>query len=97
MDRRTISHGGKSAYLTTIDARLAWAMLASPGTLLSRDNLHRQAWGYHDTSTMGRCVDVHIAQLRRALTSIDAAISIVCVRAGGYRVDVTTVEEEGAA
>jgi len=97
MDRRTISHGEKTAYLTAIDAKLAWQLLCSPGTLLSRDNLYRAAWGYDDASTMGRCVDVHVAQIRRALASIDAPISIVGVRCGGYRLDVTTVEEEGAA
>jgi len=97
MDRRTITCGGKSAYLTGIDAKLAWTLLSASGTLLGRDDLYRQAWGFDDASTMGRCVDVHIAQLRRALTSIGAPMEIVGVRGGGYRLDVTTVEEEGAA
>jgi len=95
MDRRTISHGGKSTYLTTIDARLAWTMLSSPGVLLGRDDLYRRAWGYDDASTMGRCVDVHVAQIRRALVNIDAPMQIAGVRAGGYRLDVTTIGEEG--
>lgn len=97
LDRHTISYSDRSNYLTAMDARLAWALLSAAGMLLHRDDLYREVWGFDDASTMGRCVDVHIAQLRRVLARIDAPMEVVAVRGVGYRLDVTTVGEEGAA
>jgi DNA-binding response OmpR family regulator len=55
------------------------------GTILSRDYLAHEVWGYADASN-SRTIDVHIRRVRQKLAHCRAAgPAIISVRGMGYR------------
>ena len=65
---------------------LAW-LAGAEGRTVSRAELLREVWGYQRVeSVQTRCVDMHIAKLRRKLGVITDAGLIETVRGSGYRV-----------
>ena len=65
---------------------LAW-LTGAEGRTVSRAELLKEVWGYARVeSVQTRCVDMHIAKLRRKLTQITNENLIETVRGSGYRV-----------
>jgi DNA-binding response OmpR family regulator len=64
--RREVSRGGESVTLSAKEYQLLCYLLDRPDTVVSRDELLEQVWGYR-AATNTRTVDVHLAQLRSKL------------------------------
>ena len=79
-DRREATLDGQQLTLTAQEFALLHALMQSPDTALSRQELLRTAWGYQGIGET-RTVDVHIQRLRRKL----GASCIETVYKLGYR------------
>jgi len=82
-ERHRVSRGDAELKLGPTEYRLLLTLMEKPGRVFSRDQLLDHVWGrdiYVDTRT----VDVHIARLRKALTSRGASDPIRTVRGAGY-------------
>ena len=79
-DRRVATLDGESLTLTAQEFALLHALMLSPDSPLSREELLRTAWGYQGIGET-RTVDVHIQRLRRKL----GAGCIETVYKHGYR------------
>src|SRR5689334_11303210 len=83
--RRRAALAGEHLQLTPTEFRLLSVLAAHPESVLTRDRLAQDAWGYTDASN-GRTIDVHIRRLRMKLSQGQApGPAIVSVRGMGYR------------
>lgn len=80
IESRECTLDGESLPLTAQEFSLLQALMESPDSPLTREELLRTAWGYH-TAGETRTVDVHIQRLRRKL----GASCIETVYKLGYR------------
>lgn len=64
--RRTVKRGGEAVHLTPTEFDLVLALAAKEGSVISRDDLLRNVWGYFD-SAGERTVDSHVRSVRRKL------------------------------
>lgn len=78
--RRQVTFAGMPLTLTAQEFSLLQALMQSPDTAVSREQLLRTAWGY-EAIGITRTVDVHIQRLRRKL----GARYIETVYKTGYR------------
>lgn len=84
-DAMTVSYGGKSVMLPLKEFLLLYKLCASPGRIISRQQIMDDIWGYEngaDTHT----VDVHISRLRSRLSD-NRDIRISTVRGIGYKLE----------
>ena len=73
--------------LTRRDVELLAYLARTPGRPVSRDELLREVWGYAITRGVEtRCVDMHIAKLRKKLATVTRREVVETVRGAGYRV-----------
>lgn len=83
--RRSVAYGGQPVELTALEFDLLATLASSPGRVFTRRQLLERVWGadyYGDE----RVVDVHVANLRRALgDSADEPQVIATVRSVGYK------------
>tara|TARA_R100000935_G_scaffold12338_5_gene24480 strand:- start:1012 stop:1701 length:690 start_codon:yes stop_codon:yes gene_type:complete len=82
-ERHRVNRASNELKLGPTEYRLLVTLLERPGRVFSRDQLLDHVWGrdiYVDTRT----VDVHIARLRKALTSHGGDDPIRTVRGAGY-------------
>ncbi|MEH6672976.1 MULTISPECIES: phosphate regulon transcriptional regulator PhoB [unclassified Sulfitobacter] len=82
-ERHRVNRAAHELKLGPTEYRLLVTLLERPGRVFSRDQLLDHVWGrdiYVDTRT----VDVHIARLRKALTSHGGDDPIRTVRGAGY-------------
>lgn len=80
-----VRRGGQTILLTPIEFALLAALAASPGVVLSRDQLIDRVWGV-DFPGDEHIVDVHLSNLRRKIESDSAHPRVVeTVRGVGYR------------
>ena len=81
---------GDAVDLTPRDIQLLSFLAEDPGRVSTRDELLREVWGYQRVDGVEtRCVDMHIAKLRRKLEPVVGAggdALIETVRGAGYRV-----------
>jgi DNA-binding response OmpR family regulator len=90
--RRRSTLAGEPLSLTPTEFRLLSVLAAHPESVLTRDRLAQEVWGYADASN-GRTIDVHIRRLRVKLARARVpGPSIVSVRGMGYRLTL----DEGA-
>jgi DNA-binding response OmpR family regulator len=81
----TVTRGRELVSLRPKEYDLLMALARRGGRLVSRLELLREVWGYHE-EVMSRTVDTHIAELRRKLEHDPAAPRhILTVRKAGYR------------
>jgi two-component system response regulator MprA len=80
--RHVVTRAGKPIDLTPTEYRLLEAFLRDPETVLQRDALTLQVWGY-DTGD-SNYLDVHVGHLREKLEAGGASRLIQTVRAFGY-------------
>lgn len=81
---------GDTVDLTPRDIQLLSFLAQEPGRVSTRDELLREVWGYQRVDGVEtRCVDMHIAKLRRKLEGVAGGggdTLIETVRGAGYRV-----------
>jgi DNA-binding response OmpR family regulator len=84
--RLTASTGTASVDLSPRDVEVLVMLVKQTGLVVSRADLLRDVWGYSRPDAIEtRCVDMHIAKLRRKLKPVSGTI-IETVRGAGYRV-----------
>lgn len=87
-DFLSLACNGDRVILTALEFRLMWYLAQAEGRLVTRAQILESVW--NDTSGIAtRVVDVHIAALRKKLSSVRAPLHIVSVRGIGYRLDRT--------
>jgi DNA-binding response OmpR family regulator len=87
--RRRAVLGGKPLVLTPTEFRLLTVLAAHAETILTREQLAQQVWGYADASN-GRTIDVHIRRLRVKLANgAGRSPVIMSVRGAGYRLTMS--------
>ncbi len=83
--RRRAQLAGDALVLTPTEFRLLSVLASRADSVLTRDHLAQEVWGYADASN-GRTIDVHIRRLRVKLGSGRApGPAIISVRGIGYR------------
>ena len=83
--RREVLRDGEPASLTTLEFDLLAALASGPGRVFTRDQLLQRVWGF-DYFGVDRVVDVHVANIRKALGDDAADPAIIgTVRGVGYR------------
>ena len=83
--RREVRRGDEVVALTTLEFDLLAALASAPRRVFTRDQLLQRVWGY-DYFGADRVVDVHIANLRKAIGDDAADPGIIgTVRGVGYR------------
>jgi DNA-binding response OmpR family regulator len=65
---RRVRRGSDEIHLTPTEFDLLYALAVRPGTVMSRERLLTEVWGYRD-GLGGRTVDSHVRALRRKLGS----------------------------
>jgi DNA-binding response OmpR family regulator len=84
--RRKATLGTEMLSLTPTEFRLLTVLAAHAETVLTREQLAQDVWGYADASN-GRTIDVHIRRLRVKLAQGHVpGPSIVSARGMGYRI-----------
>lgn len=84
--RRRTTLAGEVVPLTPTEFRLLSVLAAHRDSVLTRDWLAQEVWGYADASN-GRTIDVHVRRLRMKLSRGPVhGPSIVSVRGMGYRI-----------
>lgn len=82
---RTVTRDGNPVSLAPMEYELLVSLLDRAGTVVSRNDLMRQVWGY-DASIVSRTVDTHVMELRRKLEENPGEPRhILTVRKAGYR------------
>jgi two-component system response regulator RegX3 len=77
-----------SVDITARDVEVLEYFAAAAGRVVSREELLKEVWGYARVDKVEtRCIDMHIAKLRKKLARIDAVSLIETVRGAGYRYD----------
>ena len=87
IDRRkyTVTHGGRTSALTALELKLAEALAARPGEVLTREFLLNTVWGVDYFGTT-RTLDQHVAQLRKKVEDDpEHPLTIVTIHGVGYR------------
>jgi two-component system alkaline phosphatase synthesis response regulator PhoP len=83
--RASLNKDGKIIPLSERETRLLQHLIESGGTVVSRDELLQEVWGYQ-SAPMTRTVDVHIAWLRQKVEEDPANPKfILTVHGQGYR------------
>ncbi len=84
---RTVTVNGSPVALRPKEFDLLWVLTQNPGTVLSREELFRAAWGY-EFMGKSRTVDVHVGQLRRKLAEAGAQGFTIITKWGmGYALE----------
>jgi DNA-binding response OmpR family regulator len=80
---RRVEVEAREVHLTPLEFDLLSALAADPGTVLSRDALMRQVWGWSD-ATGSRTLDTHVKSLRAKI----GGESVRTVHGVGYALEV---------
>ena len=90
-ERLAASKSGVQVDLSPRDVEVLSALSRVPGKVVSRTELLRDVWGYARAEALEtRCVDMHIAKLRRKLEPLDGGEQLIeTVRGAGYRLRAT--------
>lgn len=83
VSQHSVTVGGESISLTQKEFELLCLLLENRGTVLSRDRILREVWGY-EFDGENRTVDVHIRTLRAKLGEESGLVETV--RGYGYRI-----------
>jgi len=82
---RRVAYGDSEVILTKIEFDLLHALAATPGRVLTRDQLLEKVWG-SDFALTPRTVDSHVKAVRRKLEQAGAPESLIeTVRSVGFR------------
>ncbi len=85
LGRREVLRDGQPVSLSTLEFDLLAALATAPRRVFTRDQLLQRVWGF-DYFGVDRVVDVHVANIRKALGEDAADPAIIgTVRGVGYR------------
>jgi len=85
---RTVRRNGETVDLTPREFDLLVALLERRGTVVSRQELLKEVWGYENAEINTRTVDVHLSELRRKLEDDPSEpVHLLTVRKAGYRLE----------
>jgi len=85
---RTVRRSGETVELTPKEFDLLVALLERRGTVVSRQELLKEVWGYENAEINTRTVDVHLSELRRKLEADPSEpVHLLTVRKAGYRLE----------
>jgi two-component system response regulator CpxR len=91
--RRTVTREGSDVPLTTVEFNVLAVLLRAAGTVVTRENLSRQALG-RNPSLLDRSIDVHVSKIRKKLSSdIHKPDPIRTLRGVGYLYALPVNEE----
>lgn len=82
----TASSAGRSQTLTPTEFRLLGSLAATPGKVITRQELIRAAWP-HGAIVQDNTLDVYIARIRRKLAQLAGAPRIATLHGVGYRLE----------
>lgn len=83
--RREVTRDGQTVEMSTLEFDLLAALAVSPGRVFSRQQLMEKVWGW-DYFGVDRVVDVHVANIRKALGDDPAHPRFIgTVRGVGYK------------
>lgn len=82
LDAHRLTVGGEPVAVTATQLRLLAHLMKNRGRVVSRADLLRDVWGYHQ-NMVTRTIDIHVYRLRSKLGP--AGASIETVRSVGYR------------
>ena len=90
-ERLSARRSGVQVDLSPRDVEVLAALARVSGKVVSRNELLRDVWGYARAEALEtRCVDMHIAKLRRKLEPLDGGEQLIeTVRGAGYRLRPT--------
>jgi DNA-binding response OmpR family regulator len=92
---RVVTRAGRPVPLRPKEYDLLGALLRRRGGVVTRHELLREVWGYHE-SVLSRTLDTHVGELRRKLEADPGAPQyILTVRKTGYRLALD--QHNGAA
>jgi DNA-binding response OmpR family regulator len=83
-EQRCLLSENKEVELNAIEYRLLEYFLTHAGTVLTRQRLLDEVWGY-DSETTTRTVDVHVARLRQKLNESEKPRFLLTIRGAGYK------------
>ena len=83
-DTGELYKGGETIPLNSLEYRLIVYFLTNDNTIISRDTLLDNVWGY-ESETTSRTVDVHIAKLRSKLGESELPLHIQTIWGRGYK------------
>jgi DNA-binding response OmpR family regulator len=83
---RAVRRSGETVDLTPKEFDLLVALLDRRGSVVSRQELLKEVWGYENAEINTRTVDVHLSELRRKLEDDPSEpVHLLTVRKAGYR------------
>jgi DNA-binding response OmpR family regulator len=85
-DKCKVTVGGHEVSLTVYEYKILQALAASPGRVLSREQLIEKIYSYGDVNVVDRVIDVHIGNLRAKIEKDSSKPTyILTVRGMGYK------------
>ena len=89
-DNFRVESGQRAVDITARDVEVLEYFASAQGRIVSREELLKEVWGYARVDNVEtRCIDMHIAKLRKKLAQINALSLIETVRGAGYRYDLS--------
>ena len=82
----SMSCGGQEIRLNYKEAEILKLLLATPQTIISKEELIHKVWGYAST-TSDNNVEAYISFLRKKLHTIGSFVSIVAIKKQGYKLE----------
>jgi len=87
-DNHRLGFGPHFVDITARDVEVLAHFAGAAGRIVSREELLKEVWGYARVDHVEtRCIDMHIAKLRKKLALVKAPTLIETVRGAGYRYD----------
>ena len=77
----------KRIHLSFKEAEIAKILFASPGIIISKDELITKVWGY-DSDASDNNVEAYISFIRRKLSFIESDLQISSIKKLGYKLEV---------
>lgn len=82
----SMSCGDQEIRLNYKEAEILKLLLASPQSIISKEELIHKVWGYAST-TSDNNVEAYISFLRKKLHTIDSHVSIIAIKKQGYKLE----------
>ena len=79
-----LSHGKNQLQLTPKEVQILEFLIQRKGTSVSKESIITKIWGY-DSEAEDNHVEIHISNLRKKLSKLNARVVIHTIRGEGYR------------
>ena len=92
----TLHHADRSCRLSGKEYQILEMLLTTPGVILPTDKLIAHIWGWDSNISMNT-LWVHISNLRKKLSQLQAPATIRFIHSAGYVLQGTTQPEQGSS